>query len=503
MKLKKVTSERSIGGKIFNNFILIILLMSIGFIFSLYEKKITAKNYDDYTNINIKLSTLSLEFSNSWGYFDMFIKTRDDSNIQKYNDSNNKIKNLLIEIQPYIEKDENSSIYLRNLNNMYDIYKTESYHLMSKVINLERLDPRSYDKLTEIKTLFTYITKHSESLLVSYMHYSNNEYSTSVQKYNNTERRIYIALIFIILVSFVFTMMISRDLNNTIGKLRSYAELLTEAKWGIPDLKDQKYEELNSLAKAFDKMKYSIREFIQELNEKAQIENSYNAEKLKNTQKDKLIKETQLSALQSQMDPHFLFNTLNTIGRVAMFEDADQTVKLIEATSKILRYNLDCKDKMVELKEEIRMVKAYVIIQETRFQDQMSFIFNIDETLDTVKVPPMLIQPIVENAIIHGLREKDKGGVIHITVVKDKNNFIFISINDNGVGMDNEKIDIILSEVKNKSTGLGVFNVKKRLELYFNRSDLFKIKSERGEGTQVMISIPIDGGEDIDKTFNC
>ncbi|MBW9153658.1 sensor histidine kinase [Clostridium estertheticum] len=503
MKLKKVTSERSIGGKIFNNFILIILLMSIGFIFSLYEKKITAKNYDDYTNINIKLSTLSLEFSNSWGYFDMFIKTKDNSNIQKYNDSNNKIKNLLIEIQPYIEKDENSSIYLRNLNNMYDIYKTESYHLMSKVINLERLDPRSYDKLTEIKTLFTYITKHSESLLVSYMHYSNNEYSTSVQKYNNTERRIYIALIFIILVSFVFTMMISRDLNNTIGKLRSYAELLTEAKWGIPDLKEQKYEELNSLAKAFDKMKYSIREFIQELNEKAQIENSYNAEKLKNTQKDKLIKETQLAALQSQMDPHFLFNTLNTIARVAMFEDADQTVKLIEATSKILRYNLDCKDKMVELEEEIRMVKAYVIIQETRFQDQMSFIFNIDETLDTVKVPPMIVQPIVENAIIHGLREKDKGGIIHIAVVKDKNNFISISINDNGVGMDNEKIDLILSEAKNKSTGLGVFNVKKRLELYFNRSDLFKIKSERGEGTQVMISIPIDGGEDIDKTFNC
>ena len=110
MKLKKFTSKRSIGGKVFNNFILIILLMSIGFIFSLYEKKITAKNYDDYTNINIKLSTLSLEFSNSWGYFDMFIKTKDDSNIQKYTDSNNKIDNLLLQIQPYIEKDENSKI---------------------------------------------------------------------------------------------------------------------------------------------------------------------------------------------------------------------------------------------------------------------------------------------------------------------------------------------------------------------------------------------------------
>lgn len=249
-------------------------------------------------------------------------------------------------------------------------------------------------------------------------------------------------------------------------------------------------------------MKHSIREFIFELKEKTEIENNYHIEQLKNVEKDKLIKETQLSALQSQMDPHFLFNTLNTISRVAMFEYADETVKLIEATSKILRYNLDCKDKMVKLKEEIRMTKAYVIIQETRFQDQMSFSFNIDKNLDNVKVPPMLIQPIVENAIIHGLREKDKGGIISITVMEE-NSLISISIKDNGVGMDNEKMDSLMNEVKNESTGLGVFNVKKRLELYFNRNDLFVIKSQKGEGTEVIIFIPIDGGEDSVKTFNC
>ena len=501
MKAKKNIIKKSIGRKVLNNFILIILLMSFGFIFSLYERNITSKNYDQFTNINIKLSKLSLEFSNSWGFFDMFIKTKDDANIEKYNNSNRKIESLIIEIEPYIINDEDSGIYLRNLKNMFDSYKIESYHLMSKVINSERLDSKSYAKLTEIKTLFTYITKHSELLVVSYLHYSNSEYSTTVLGYKNTQIKIYISLIFIILISFVFTMLMSRDLNNTIGRLRSYAELLTDAKWEIPDLKDQKYEELNSLARAFDKMKHSIRKFIEELNEKAEIENNYHIEQLKSTEKDKLIKETQLSALQSQMDPHFLFNTLNTISRMAMFEYADQTVKLIEATSKILRYNLDCKDKMVKLKEEIRMIKAYVIIQETRFQDQMSFRFDIDKDLDDIKIPPMLIQPIVENAIIHGLREKDKGGIININI-KKQNSFIFISIKDNGDGIDNEKINILLSDTKNESTGLGVFNVMKRLELYFNRDDLFKIKSQRGEGTEIIIFIPIDGGEDGVKAFN-
>lgn len=502
MIFKRVANKRTIGSKVFYNFIFIILIMSIGFIFSLYERNVTSKNYDEFTDINIKLSRLSLEFSNSWGFFDMYIKTKDDVNIDKYTDSNNKINNLILQIQPYIEQNQDSSIYLRNLNNMFDSYKIESYHLMSKVIYAEKLDSKSYDKLTELKTLFTYISKHSEYLVVSYLNYSNSEYSTTVLKYKNTEIKIYTALIFIILVSLFYTMLISRDLNNTIGKLRSYAELLTDAKWEIPDLKDQKYDELNSLAKAFDKMKYSIREFIKELNEKAQIEKNYHIEQLKSAEKDKLIKETQLSALQSQMDPHFLFNTLNTISRMAMFEYAEQTVKLIEATSKILRYNLDCKDKMVELKEEIRMIKAYVIIQETRFQDQMRFSFDLDKNLDFVKVPPMLIQPIVENAIIHGLREKDKGGIINITV-REENSFISISIKDNGVGIGNEKLNIILSEVKNESIGLGVFNVKKRLELYFNRSDLFIVKSKIGEGTEVIILIPINGGDNIVKTFNC
>lgn len=502
MKIKRAVNKRSIGSKFFNNFILIILLISIGFIFLLYERNITAQQYHEVTEINTKLSKLSLEFSNSWGFFDMYIKTWDNEYIQKYTDSNNKIKDLISDIEPYIEKDKDSDIYLRNLKNMYDSYKVESYHLISQTLYSKQLNSKSYYKLTELKTLFNYMNKHSKFLVVSYLNYGNEKYTSSMIKYKNTEIKIYAALIFILILSFIFIMIISRDLNKTMGRLRKYAELLTDAKWEIPDLKDQKYEELNSLAKAFDKMKHSIREFIFELKEKTEIENNYHIEQLKNVEKDKLIKETQLSALQSQMDPHFLFNTLNTISRVAMFEYADETVKLIEATSKILRYNLDCKDKMVKLKEEIRMTKAYVIIQETRFQDQMSFSFNIDKNLDNVKVPPMLIQPIVENAIIHGLREKDKGGIISITVMEE-NSLISISIKDNGVGMDNEKMDSLMNEVKNESTGLGVFNVKKRLELYFNRNDLFVIKSQKGEGTEVIIFIPIDGGEDSVKTFNC
>ena len=105
---------------------------------------------------------------------------KNNEDIERYNDSNRKIDNLIFEIRPYIEKDKDSNIYLRNLTNMFEAYKADSTQLINQVLNLEQLDSRSYDKLTELKTLFTYTNKHAQYLVVSYLHYSNLEYSDTV-----------------------------------------------------------------------------------------------------------------------------------------------------------------------------------------------------------------------------------------------------------------------------------------------------------------------------------
>ena len=173
-----------------------------------------------------------------------------------------------------------------------------------------------------------------------------------------------------------------------------------------------------------------------------------------------------------------------------MFESADNTVKLIEATSRILRYNLYYKDKLVELKDEINAIKAYITIQETRFQDQMSFVFDIDNNIDGVKLPPMLIQPVLENAIIHGLQEKDRDGIISICIKKEQQ-IISIKIKDNGIGMENEILRKLLDKQTDEKKGLGILNVKKRLELYYSRDDLLQIRSQKAQGTEVAILIPI------------
>ncbi|MBC8061151.1 MAG: histidine kinase [Clostridiaceae bacterium] len=487
--------KKSISNRVKYAFVTVIILISAGFIFSIYARDIVTRKYDNNMNINIKLSKLSVEISNSWSFFDMYMKTKNKDYIEKYITANNTVEEIFNQISPYIQKNKVSSVYLRNLNNMFNYYKTGSYTL----INQEKLDEKGYDQLIELKTQAVYINKYSGLLTVSYLDYSNNEYSSTLKKYKNTQVQIYGMFIIIILGSYILSMHVSKELSITIGKLCNYAGLLSEAKWEIADLNHQKYDELNSLAKAFNKMKNSIRIFIDELNEKAEIESNYHKERLKSAEKDKLIKETHLLALQSQINPHFLFNTLNTISRMAMFENADNTATLIAATSKILRYNLAYKDKLVKLKEEIDMIKAYVTIQQTRFRRRMRFDFDIDHTLESINIPAMIIQPILENAIIHGLNELDQGGIICISV-KRQDKFVVISIKDNGKGIEDQKIQGILNnekstKEKSDTTGLGVSNVKQRLELYFNRNNLITIDSKVGQGAEVTLFIPIEGGE--------
>lgn len=495
MKESKIPSKRSITNSIKSSLLVLTIIGAVVFSFLMYLQNNMSNKYNEYMEVNIKLSELSVEFSNSWSYFDAYMNTKDEGYVEKYRKSNYNINKEINAIKPFIYKDEDSSVYIRSLSNMIEFYEIESNDAMCETI----LNEKSYDRFMELKTIAMYINKQSAQLTVSYLNYSNEAYSDTLKTYKNIESKIYIMIISILIFSFIFTIAVSRNMVFTIKKLCKYAENLSNAHWEIPDIEEQRYEELSSLANAFNKMKKSIRTFIDELNIESELENKYNKEKLMNSEKDKLLKETQLMALQTQINPHFLFNTLNTISRMAMFENADETINLIGAVSKILRYSLSYKDKLVHLEEELDMINSYVIIQETRFQDQMAFNFNVEGDIDNVMIPPMSLQPIVENAIIHGLHEKSSGGIINISIEK-KDMLCVINIEDNGKGISKEDIKKILDNEEiiregRKSSGIGVYNVKMRLELYFNRKDLLKIHSVVGQGTNVSILIPLKDGD--------
>jgi two-component system, LytTR family, sensor kinase len=233
----------------------------------------------------------------------------------------------------------------------------------------------------------------------------------------------------------------------------------------------------------------------EELNEKNQ---KLMEEMQARTRLEKLLQETQLKVLQSQINPHFLFNTLNTISRLAYLENAEQTQNMTHSLAKIMRYSLRNIDQLVTLKEELDYTKNYLNIQQSRFRDRIQYEERIDVDIETLKMPILSIQPIIENAIIHGFEPQDSRVVIKIHgFLKDEN--VVLEISDTGVGMTEEKVTSMFldSSVKKNShtTGIGMNNVQKRIQYYFGEEyGITAVESRPGVGTMVRIVIPNSGG---------
>jgi len=337
------------------------------------------------------------------------------------------------------------------------------------------------------------MNSHTQNLINSYLAYHSSNYVNLLVETQNRSKTIYVVVILISIAVFIFAVLMSNNILKTIDKLSSSARYLSLGHWEIEDIEEINYRELNILGQTFNLMKKNIRKYIKELKEKSELENRLNQEKMENIEKERLLKESQLLNLQMQMDPHFLFNTLNTVSRTAMFENATETQELIIAISKIMRYNLDHKGKMVELKKEIEVLKAYLTIQETRFKEQMNFEINTAGDLENIKIPPMIMQPIVENSIIHGLADTDSEGrvIIKIERLSDK---VKIKISDNGIGIETEKLNNILNarhqNNENERKSLGILNVIKRLKLHYGKN-ILEINSKVNKGTEVIIEIPI------------
>lgn len=225
------------------------------------------------------------------------------------------------------------------------------------------------------------------------------------------------------------------------------------------------------------------------------ISNIISNKLLKETQEkarlEKLLKNTKIKALQSQINPHFLFNTLNTVGRMALIENAPKTESLIYALSDLLRYSIKNSQHLVTIDTEIKNIEKYLYIQHQRFGDRISYEINIDERIRNCKIPVMTLQPLVENSIIHGLESKKEGGkvIINGEIFYDK--YILLEIIDNGLGIDKVKLKMInFYNNENPSLELGIQNVKDRLLHYFAHECSFFVESTLGSGTKVTMKIP-------------
>lgn len=204
-----------------------------------------------------------------------------------------------------------------------------------------------------------------------------------------------------------------------------------------------------------------------------------------------LAKEAEIKVLQAQISPHFLFNTLNTIVSLVRIDPA-KARKLLVSLSHYLRQNMTATTKnMSTLEQELRHVKAYLEIEQARFVHKLQVFYQIDEEALLKKAPPLTLQPIVENAIKHGFKDKESNCVVKIIIKKDEEATIVI-VEDNGRGMAKERAEqVIITPIQSETgTGLALYNINRRLTMMFGDAASLKIKSEPEQGTEVAFSIP-------------
>lgn len=220
-------------------------------------------------------------------------------------------------------------------------------------------------------------------------------------------------------------------------------------------------------------------------------------EQLLQKEREKLLleqkaKKMEIKTIQAQINPHFLFNTLNSVARMALIEDAPQTEELIYELSDLLRYNLKNIEEFPKIKDEIDNVNRYLFIQSLRYSDRISYQIDIEDTVLDYRIPSMILQPLVENAMVHGLEKKVEGGEIKISGHITKDNSIVLDIYDNGSGIEPELLQRLnqINTIDNNSLGIGLLNTHDRIRYYFGDQYGLKFESTPNKATNVYVHIP-------------
>lgn len=216
-------------------------------------------------------------------------------------------------------------------------------------------------------------------------------------------------------------------------------------------------------------------------------------------------KDIEFQALQAQINPHFLYNVLDTINWMARKKGEENICRMVTAISNLMRASISNKRSMVRVKEELKYIEDYLFIQETRYGDKFTSYIEVDEELNELEIPKMVIQTLVENAVVHGVENATWDCFLYISGEIQDDMAVF-KVKDDGVGISAEKLEALLKmeeEPEHKAerthTNLGIYAVQKRLEYVYHGKAKMMITSEKEKGTLVVLEIPLKKAKEIMK----
>ncbi len=406
------------------------------------------------------------------------------SRVRSYDDSKMLMRNIAYTLTAYLEKADQAIEAKRAGNSAVYI---EAYKRMGILSN--------------------YLSADIDELLTLKLKEGSKQYDQAISK---TEAVNWFSL-FLIAGSLMLGLGIASymilNITKPLTKLTENAERVAKGDFQVAPLHVKTNDEIEILSEAFNEMLANIKDHIDYLTLQSELENNLNEQLMQNLSMKNLLKEAELKRLQAQINPHFLYNTLNAASQLSMIEGADRTSEFIQKIALYFRYMLRKIGQDVTIREELENVETYMYILKTRFGERINFQTQIDERLLDYTMPSTVIQPIVENAYIHGLEDKESNGLIQLRLF-DKDDKICLEVKDNGKGMDDFTVAELLkfsnqddSDSTKNSSGIGMQNVVERLRHFSGDvefEEIIEVESTIGESTTIRLWLPKKKEKEID-----
>lgn len=347
------------------------------------------------------------------------------------------------------------------------------------------------ERLYRVYKMQEYLQTYARRLVQVTLKEGNDSYQEKVPVFYNMP---YLILaISAVLMGFVMflTKILSNALVSPAVLLAQCARKIAKNDFTGEDPSVENRDEMGELVRAFNKMKRSTKGYIDTLKENHRMSELLHREEIERVEMEKQLSGARLELLKSQINPHFLFNTLNMIACMAKLEEAVTTERMISSMSSLFRYNLKTSEQIVTLARELKVVQDYMYIQQMRFGSRILYSCDLKVDAEQAMIPAFTLQPVVENAMVHGLSKKEQGGRVHVRIWEQGNRLV-ISVADTGLGMSEERLAEVTEAMKERRTsriGIGLGNIYKRIHMMYKQGE-FRIASIEGRGTVIQMFIP-------------
>lgn len=485
---------RTIRYKLFALAIAPVFLIALVAFFTTYTVSSAIANMDALFSKNYYIQEMLAETASAENNLSMYMSSKNSENLRSYMYNSRILSERIRDLDHSVYTDESTLIERNIASLLKDFIITGDAAVQAK----RARNTREYDfHHTRFRELGTQIQERSNTLRLFLLDDQVNTMAAFSSGMTRVRRFNMATIWSAFLLGFILIFYYTKKISTPIFRLGQEANKIAQGIFDESILPLEGDDEVSITTHAFNIMKGSIQESIAAIQNKANIENALLQERMKNLQMSGLLQKSELEALQARINPHFLFNSLNTGLQLAIVEDADKTRQYLEQLAQLMRYSFrETEQSATVLAEELEYIHSYMYLMTIRFPGVFSIDISMDFDTQKVLFPKMIIQPLVENAINHGLYQKTENACLKIHGFIEGNRII-VCVEDNGIGISEERQAEICDAADKKldshftgNHGHGLVNVIWRLRLFSGEFDVFFIEPVEPSGTRIRICIP-------------